>query len=139
MNTKWKMAAGATVIVAVLGWLAFNGFQESNTYYKTVDELLAMKQSAVGMRVRVAGDLVNGSIERRGDTVLFRLVEKGPSLPVRYVGKAILPDSFKEGAQAICDGEMTPQGDFLARRVQAKCASKYEADYSTADSKGGKP
>jgi len=139
ISTKGKLIVGSAIIAAVLGWLAFSGFQESNTYYKTVNELLAMKEKAIGLRVRVAGDLVPGSIERQGDTVSFHLLQGGPSLAVRYVGKAILPDSFKEGAQAICEGEMTAEGYFLAKKVQAKCASKYEAETPSTNSQERKP
>lgn len=126
-NTRWKLIVGGLVIVTVLGWLAFSGFKESNTYYKTVEELLSMKEKAVGLRVRVAGDLVPGSVQRQGEVVLFRLRQNGHSLPIRYVGRAVLPDSFQEGSQAICEGSITSEGLFVAKKVQAKCASKYEA------------
>lgn len=126
-NTKWKLIVGGLVIVSVLGWLAFSGFEESNTYYKTVEELLSMKEKAVGLRVRVAGDLVPGSVQRQGEVVLFRLKQNEHSLPIRYVGRAVLPDSFQEGSQAICEGSITSEGLFVAKKVQAKCASKYEA------------
>ncbi len=126
-NTRWKLIVGGLVIVTVLGWLAFSGFEESNTYYKTVEELLSMKEKAVGLRVRVAGDLVPGSVQRQGEVVLFRLKQNEHSLPIRYVGRAVLPDSFQEGSQAICEGSITSEGLFVAKKVQAKCASKYEA------------
>ncbi|OYT68461.1 MAG: cytochrome c biogenesis protein CcmE, partial [Chloracidobacterium sp. CP2_5A] len=44
-----------------------------------------------------------------------------------------LPDTFRDGAQALADGRMQPDGTFHANRIQAKCASKYEAK------PGGKP
>jgi cytochrome c-type biogenesis protein CcmE len=126
-NTKWKLIVGGVVIVVVLGWLAFSGFEESNTYYKTVEELLAMKEKAIGLRVRIAGDLVPGSVQRQGEVILFRLQQNDYSIAIRYTGKAVLPDSFQEGSQAICEGSLTSDGLFVAKKVQAKCASKYEA------------
>jgi cytochrome c-type biogenesis protein CcmE len=130
-NTKWKLMGGGLVIVTVLVWLAFSGFEESSAYYKTVDELLSMKEKSIVMRVRFAGDLVPGSVEQQGDTVFFRLIQNGKAVRVRYIGTAVLPDSFKEGTQAICEGSMSPEGLFLARKVQAKSASKYEAAPAT--------
>jgi cytochrome c-type biogenesis protein CcmE len=43
------------------------------------------------------------------------------------VGTDTLPDTFKDGAQAIVDGDYQANGDFRADQIQAKCASKYAA------------
>jgi cytochrome c-type biogenesis protein CcmE len=55
------------------------------------------------------------------------LEEQGKAIPVSYVGRDPLPDTFKDGAQALVEGRMKPDGRFEAEQVQAKCASKYEA------------
>ena len=44
-----------------------------------------------------------------------------------YRGSDPLPDTFRDGAQALADGKMGPDGVFRASQIQAKCASKYEA------------
>jgi cytochrome c-type biogenesis protein CcmE len=46
-------------------------------------------------------------------------------LPVEYVGRDPLPDTFKDGAQALAGGRLEADGVFRAEEVQAKCASKY--------------
>jgi cytochrome c-type biogenesis protein CcmE len=46
---------------------------------------------------------------------------------VAYNGNDPLPDTFKAGAQALADGQLGPNGIFEANKIQAKCASKYEA------------
>jgi len=38
-----------------------------------------------------------------------------------------LPDTFRDGAQALADGKMRADGTFHATKIQAKCASKYES------------
>jgi cytochrome c-type biogenesis protein CcmE len=43
------------------------------------------------------------------------------------VGTDTLPDTFKDGAQAIVDGDYLASGEFRAEKIQAKCASKYQA------------
>jgi cytochrome c-type biogenesis protein CcmE len=45
---------------------------------------------------------------------------------VRYTGNDPLPDTFKDGSQALIDGRMG-EGVFQAKKIAAKCASKYEA------------
>ena len=38
-----------------------------------------------------------------------------------------LPDTFVDNSQALVEGRLAPNGTFVADKVQAKCASKYEA------------
>ena len=48
-------------------------------------------------------------------------------MKVAYTGTDPLPDTFRDGAQALADGRMGRDGVFHASKIQAKCASKYEA------------
>jgi len=132
---KLKFLIGSLVIVVSIAWIAFSGFDESLAYYKTVDELQAMGTKAYGKRLRVAGNVVAGSIERTSGSVRFKLEQNGKILPINYVGRDLLPDTFKDGAQALAEGHLTQSGEFEATKIQAKCASKYEATYG----KGAKP
>jgi len=128
MKAHWKFAALVAVIVGTVAWLAAGGFSETKTYYKTIAELNQMGASAVGKRLRVAGDVEAGSIERAGGRVQFVLRQEQRKLRVVYQGSAPLPDTFRDGAQAIADGRMGRDGVFQATKIQAKCASKYEAE-----------
>jgi cytochrome c-type biogenesis protein CcmE len=126
-NKKWQFAAGIAVILTTVVWLSYSGIQESKTYYVTISELLASPDSQQH-RLRVAGDVVPGSIERADGRVRFQIVEEAKQLPVVYVGTEPLPDTlFNEGAQAIADGRYQPDGVFHAEAIQAKCPSKYES------------
>ena len=127
---KLKFLVGSLIIVAAATWLGFSSFNESLAYYKTVDELKAMNEAAYGKRLRVAGNIVPGSIQRSALVVCFNLEQNGQILPVRYIGKDILPDTFKNGSQALAEGHLVRGGSFEATKIQAKCASKYEAQYA---------
>jgi cytochrome c-type biogenesis protein CcmE len=127
MKTYGKFAALIVVIVGTLVWLAAGGINESKTYYKTVQELQQMGNSAHDRRLRVAGDVETGSIVRLGKEVAFTLQQEKLRLKVVYDGTDPLPDTFRDGAQALADGRMGPDGVFRADKIQAKCASKYEA------------
>ena len=61
------------------------------------------------------------------DKQSFRLAQDASVLPVAYVGSDTLPDTFVGGAQAIIEGDYSPDGTFRADKIQAKCASKYQA------------
>ena len=127
---KIKFLVGSVVIVLAVAWLGFSSFDESVAYYKTVDELQAMGDEAYGRRIRVAGNVVPGSIHKKDAGVRFTLEQEGHSLQISYVGKDLLPDTFKDDAQAMAEGKLLPSGEFQSTVVQAKCASKYEATYS---------
>jgi cytochrome c-type biogenesis protein CcmE len=75
----------------------------------------------------VGGDIAAGSIERNGANVSFTLSQEKLQLKVVYSGIDPLPDTFRPGAQALADGKLGSDGVFHATKIQAKCASKYEA------------
>jgi len=127
MKTYAKFAALVVVIVGVLVWLAMGGISDSKTYYKTIAELNQMGDQAKGKRLRVGGDVEQGSIIRTGKDVTFVLHQDAMKLKVIYSGAEGLPDTFKDGAQALADGKLGENGVFQATKIQAKCASKYEA------------
>ena len=122
---KWKFGIGIGIILAVAAWEGFSGFKENKTYYVTVNELTQVQ--AARRHVRVGGVVAQGSIARRGGQLSFRLAQEAKSIPVTYVGSDTLPDTFKDGAQAIIDGDYLASGEFRADKIQAKCASKYQA------------
>jgi cytochrome c-type biogenesis protein CcmE len=127
MKTRRKFLIGSGIIVITLISLAYVGFTQSKTYYHTITELSTLEGSALHQRMRVSGNVRNGSIARADGRVDFVLEEQGKAVPVSYVGRDPLPDTFKDGAQALVEGRMKPDGRFEAEGVQAKCASKYEA------------
>jgi len=127
MKKYGKFAALIVVVIGTLVWLATAGMKENNTYYKTITELSQMGDRAYNARIRVGGDVEAGSIQRVGKTVQFVLVQDKTRLKVAYTGTDPLPDTFKDGAQALADGKLSKDGVFLAGKIQAKCASKYEA------------
>jgi cytochrome c-type biogenesis protein CcmE len=127
VQKKPQFILGIAVILLTLSWLAYSGIQESKTYYVTVSELLA-NSSGDHRRLRVAGDVIPGSIQRNDGRVRFQIIEQEQVLPVIYVGTEPLPDTlFNDGAQAIADGRYQNDGVFHAEAIQAKCPSKYEA------------
>ena len=127
MNTYLKFGILMAVIVGSLVWLAVGGVKETKTYYKTIPELQSMGKTAEGQRLRVGGDVQPGSIVKNGMVVSFVLHQGPTKLSVVYSGTDPLPDTFRDNAQALADGSLGPDGVFQANKIQAKCASKYEA------------
>lgn len=141
-----KFVVGSLVIVLTLTYLGFSGFQESKAYYQTVSELYATKDTAYDKRLKVAGDVVPGSIVRDGKVVNFVISQdkdaQGNAIPpqtltVKYVGADPLPDTFRDRAQAVAEGTYGRDGIFTANKMQAKCASKYEKEVGAGVKKSG--
>jgi cytochrome c-type biogenesis protein CcmE len=135
MRKNQRILIGAVIVVAALVYFGVSGFQEGKAYYKTIDELSAMGDKAHDTRLRVGGTVSAGSIQRDGATLTFKLEQEDHTLPVVYTGTSPVPDTFKDGAQALCDGTYRTDGVFEAKTIQAKCASKYEAEYGNMKAK----
>jgi cytochrome c-type biogenesis protein CcmE len=120
-----KFGAVTVLILVSLGYLAYTGVQDSKSYYVTIKELNGMGNEAYSKRLRVAGNVVPGSIKRSGTRVDFVLKENDLTLPVSYTGTEAPPDTFKDDSQALADGSFGRDGIFHAKELQAKCASKY--------------
>ena len=120
-----KFGSVMAVILMSLAYLAYTGVQESKSYYVTIKELGGMGDGAYTKRLRVAGNVQPGSIRRTGLRLEFVLNEEGRTLPVVYSGTDAPPDTLKDDAQALAEGEMGRDGVFHAKHLQAKCASKY--------------
>jgi cytochrome c-type biogenesis protein CcmE len=133
-NAKIKFVLGGALVVAALAWLGFVGFEESKAYYITVQEYSAAESNLHGKTLKVAGDVAAGSIDRTKPQMEFVLENQGKTLRVRYIGKDIIPDTFKDGSKAVVEGRVSQDGIFQARHIEAKCASKYEAEYEKKSS-----
>ena len=127
MNTYAKFGFLMALIVGSLVWLAVGGVADTKTYYKTIPELQQMGKDAHNHKLRVGGDVQPGSILKSGAQTSFTLHQGATMLNVVYSGSDPLPDTFRDNAQALADGRLGSDGVFQANKIQAKCASKYEA------------
>ena len=137
MNNKRKFIIGSVVIVLAVILLAVQGMKKDETmsYSKSVSELEILGSRAQSMSLKVNGELKKGSIVRNGLDLDFIISEGNAELPIHYIGKDPIPDTFNNDmdAEVVVSGRLAADGIFHAERIQAKCASKYEADYSSTE------
>ncbi|HLE79698.1 MAG TPA: cytochrome c maturation protein CcmE [Dehalococcoidia bacterium] len=127
LHRKRFLIVGVMVAIA-LGYLGFTAFQGASMYYLTVDELLARGDLAYGEQVRLMGRVADGSVDNNPSASTLRFAvtgEDGASLPALYSG--MVPDAFREDAEIVLEGTLTPAGTFQADSLLVKCPSKYEA------------
>src|SRR5437868_6516647 len=106
MKKNAKFAVLIALILGTLVWIGTSAVKGNQSYYKTVDEVQKLSDEARSKRLRVAGDIVKGSIERKSGQVNFTLVQEKLTLRVSYTGEDPLPDTFRDGAQAMAEGRM---------------------------------
>ena len=96
----------------------------------SVNEFITKKDRYITKKVLLMGIVKEGSIVLKGDTASFILSKNNQELSVYYDGQDGIPDTFKEGIQALLEGKINNKGQlFLANKITTKCASKYNKDH----------
>jgi cytochrome c-type biogenesis protein CcmE len=126
---RWQLAIVALVIVGAIGYLVYNGLGTS-VYYQTVSELQA--GTGHGQQIRLAGNVVDGSIRREegSSAVRFAVADASGNLPVVYSG--VVPDIFGPGIEVVVEGKYNPSTGFVADTMLAKCPSKFDTEAAAA-------
>jgi cytochrome c-type biogenesis protein CcmE len=125
------LLAALLVMVGAIVALFLVGFKEAAIYATPVDQLVASRDKLAGRKVRVEGELVPGTLEKRDQPCEYRFRIHGPKseVPVRYA-QCVIPDTFRDvpggGVQVTVEGALATTGDFEATLVMAKCSSKYD-------------
>jgi cytochrome c-type biogenesis protein CcmE len=124
-----KLWIGGGLLVAAIVYLVLTSLQTSAVYYVTASELLARGNGA-GPTVRVAGAVVDGSIQHDRTHLRFELTDGTAVLPVEHTGT--VPDLFgyrAEGAyqDVVVEGRLGPDGVFAARNIIVKHGPAMEA------------
>ena len=115
------------VVAAAVGYLLVTALHGTAVYYLTVGELKAAGPSIYGQPVRVAGNVVPGSIQRDPTAFLVQFEAEDESGRIQIAYRGVLPDIFGDGIQVVVEGKYTEGGTFAAATLLAKCPSKFEA------------
>ena len=109
-----KLILGAAVIVCALGFVAYQGARSSIVYYLTPTEFSG-RPDLQQARVRLAGRVVAGSIQKSGGETRFAIADGAARYPVRFAGA--LPDLFADDRQVLVEGRLDRDGVFQAAQV----------------------
>lgn len=113
----------------MLGLAFFTGGEQQGTLILLdASALVTEFEEYQGKELRVRGFVKPGSVLLYGDEADFIIEQDGEELAVHFNGKTQLPDTFTDSSPVRVDGYLNEKNLLVASKVEAKCASKYEAE-----------
>jgi cytochrome c-type biogenesis protein CcmE len=126
-----KVGLTTLVLVAAFGGLLFTTLGEATEYYKLVNEVMVDPQPWYGKKLQLHGYAKDVRRTRKSLEYRFEVENNGYTVKATYTG--VVPDTFKNDAEIVLKGTLTPQGFEVAPNgVMAKCPSKYEPESAGA-------
>jgi cytochrome c-type biogenesis protein CcmE len=124
-KVPWGFIVAGVAITAAVIYLIVANTSTTAAYYMTINELRGC-HTCSGRIVRVAGDVMAGSVVRDDatQTIRFSVTEGKDVLPVTYSG--VVPDIFRPGITVVVEGKLPSSGVFQASTLLAKCPSKFQ-------------
>jgi cytochrome c-type biogenesis protein CcmE len=129
-SKKIKFIVGGVVIVALIGYLIVSSISNAGAYYREVGEVLAQNAQLQGKNLRVSGNIVTESVKYDAPTLSLDFKIADPTDANQQVAihfHGVQPDQItREGASAIVEGTLGPDGTVEANNLLLKCPSRYE-------------
>lgn len=124
MSTKRKLVVASAIIVAALGFVAYQGVRSSMVYYLTPTEFKS-KPELRHNKIRMAGRVVPGSVVKTEGLIRFAITDGLTPYEVHYGGP--LPDLFAEGREVLVEGRVDGTGIIQAAQVISTHPPEYKA------------
>jgi cytochrome c-type biogenesis protein CcmE len=125
-RARRRTIAAATVVVVAAIAIAVLAFQLSGniTYFRTVSEAVQQRADDRGNSIRLAGEVVPGSLRETRTGVTFRVTDGKATVSVVHQGDP--PGLFDDGVPVVCEGEWGAGTTFDSERILIKHGSEYE-------------
>ncbi len=123
---RWPAIA---VLVLALGGgvvLVTQFLSSAIDYYCNVDEVGTKDGCEAGRRLRVQGNVDEGTVVQDGVSTTFVISFNGKEMPVSYDGDP--GGIFQECIPVVVHGRLTEAGVFEGDRVEVKHSNEYEAE-----------
>ena len=122
-----RVGLTSVVLVLAFGGLLYSTLSEGTEYYKHVDEVMVQPDAWYGKKLQLHGYIVPNSILVKKSTLEYRFDVHSNGQVVRASYKGVVPDTFKDEAEVVLKGRLSPDGFSVEPNgVMAKCPSKYE-------------
>lgn len=134
---KWAPIAILVVVVAIGGVMVTQFLTSAVDYFCNVDEIGQKKGCEEGRKIRVQGEVVQGSVDDVGDgSTRFELQFNGVTMPVNYHG--VPTGIFQECINVVVSGRKTG-GVFEGTDMSVKHSNEYESENADRVAEGEDP
>lgn len=125
-HKRLALVIGGVAVFAVAAALVLSAFRDNLVFFFSPTDVAAGKVPQ-GKRFRIGGLVEKHSVVRQSDgvTVRFVVTDTAHNIPVTY--KGVLPDLFRECKGVVTQGQLGPDGVFVASEVLAKHDENYMA------------
>lgn len=125
-RTRTYLAIGGIVVlVSALGLVVFNGLTDAATFYYNVDEAVSQQGELGDQRIRMQGNVIEGSIDETDVGVDFVIAFGDAQLPVSHVGSP--PELFSAEIPVIIEGSFAGD-EFRSDEILIRHDSTYEEE-----------
>lgn len=114
------------VVVAALGLVLVQGLNDAAMFYYNVDEVVAREDDLAGQRVRMQGNVIDGSVNEVANGVAFTITFNDAVMEVEHSGE--LPELFKPDIPVILEGEYR-DGRFYSDEILIRHDNTYEEEH----------
>ena len=119
------IVAAAVCAVAIITIIVLGVVLSKNVvYFRTVSEAVEQRAGQGGDRLRVAGEVVPGTIAETRRGVRFEVTDGKATIPVVHRGDP--PGLFKDGAPVVCEGHWSEGAAFDSDRILIKHGNEYK-------------
>lgn len=127
ISRRAKLAIAGGMLLAALGILVAAGRTSVNNYYVTPAELKAKGEAAYTGDSRVAGQVVNNTIDWDGSAqqFKFKIAYPGGKRALNVVYRGFAPDTFQNESKVLVEGRLDRSGTFIARNILVRCPENY--------------
>src|SRR5262245_41519430 len=120
-----KFGLTGLVLALAFGGLLFTTLDSATEYYKHVDEVMSQPEQWYGKKLQLHG--FAKEVARKPSSLEYRFEVESNGQTVTAYYKGVVPDTFKNDAEVVLKGTLSPEGFTVAPNgVMAKCPSKYE-------------
>jgi cytochrome c-type biogenesis protein CcmE len=119
------IVAAAVCVLAIVTIIVLGVVLSKNVvYFRTVSEAVAQRSSEGDDRLRVAGEVVPGTVAETRQGVQFDITDGKETIAVLHKGDP--PSLFKDGAPVVCEGNWSKGAAFDADRILIKHGNEYK-------------
>ncbi len=112
------------VCVGAVVALLFGALARNVVYFRTVTEAVERRPSEGTHRLRVAGEVVPGSVEETDTGVVFELTDGKTTIRVLHRGDP--PQLFADGVPIVSEGRWGEDDAFASDRILIRHGSEYK-------------